>query len=59
VDALAAGLLLQATQALTGIGPGLIFLAREDLDLRSLRRIEVPAALAVAPPGPASLPGRS
>ena len=60
VDALAAGLLLQATQALTGIGPGLFFLAREDLDLRSLRRMERPEAVAaVASSDPAPYPGRS
>lgn len=60
IDALAAGLLLQATQALTGIGPGLIFLARENLDLRSLRRIEGPATLAaIAPPSPEPCPART
>ena len=56
----AAGLLLQATQALTGIGPGLVFLAREDLGLRWLRRMERPEAVAVvASPNPAPYPGRS
>jgi uncharacterized membrane protein YbhN (UPF0104 family) len=60
MEALAAGLLLQVTQALTGIGPGLVFLAREDLDLRSLRRIEEPGALATLPPStPAPHPGPS
>jgi len=59
-DALAAGLLLQATQALTGIGPGLVFLAREDLDLRSLRRMERPeAVVVVASSNPTPYPGRS
>jgi uncharacterized protein (TIRG00374 family) len=59
-EALAAGLLLQATQALTGIGPGLVFLARENLDLRSLRRMEQPVAVAVAAAShPAPYPGRS
>jgi uncharacterized membrane protein YbhN (UPF0104 family) len=58
IDALAAGVLLQATQALTGIGPGLIFLAREDLDLRSLRRMEHPGAVAaIASPHESPYPG--
>jgi uncharacterized membrane protein YbhN (UPF0104 family) len=59
VDALAAGVLLQATQALTGIGPGLIFLAREDLDLRWLRRLERPEVVAAASLDPTPYPGRS
>jgi hypothetical protein len=60
MDALAAGLLLQATQALTGIGPGLVFLAREDLDLRSLRRMErSKVVVAAASSSPAPYPGRS
>ncbi|MEQ8834096.1 MAG: lysylphosphatidylglycerol synthase domain-containing protein [Miltoncostaeaceae bacterium] len=59
-EALAAGLLLQATQALTGIGPGLLFLAREDLDLRTLRRMDRPAASAVgASPGGTPSAGRA
>ncbi len=59
-DALAAGLLLQATQALTGIGPGLVFLAREDLDLRSLRRMERPVVVeGVTSPALSPYPGRS
>lgn len=65
IDALAAGVLLQATQALTGIGPGLVCLAREDLDLRGLRSINAPdealaaEAPAVATSDPAPYPGRS
>lgn len=59
-DALAAGLLLQATQALTGIGPGLLFLMREDLDLRTLRRMDHPDAIvAGGPAAVASSPGRA
>ncbi len=39
-DALAVAVLLHAAQAATGVGPGLMFLAREDLTLRSLRGLE-------------------
>lgn len=60
MDALAAGVLLQATQALTGIVPGLVCLAREDLDLRGLRGMRAPEPVAdVAPSDPAPYPGRS
>jgi hypothetical protein len=31
---------LHAVQAATGVAPGLLFLAREDLTLRSLRGLE-------------------
>jgi len=39
-DAIAAAVVLHAAQAATGVAPGLVFLAREDLTLRSLRGLE-------------------